>query len=200
MIIFNILIVVVSTSILVFFSLYGTSRRVFLQTGLIQVLKEPKECIYAWRNAGVSGRVLFHIDRRLRAEYDPDDPILDNDNYMYTARSEAVVRKIYHIVPEESWTEVASNLSKLPNVAAAGPGFRYSLEGTPVFIMRAKDIVPMKEKVLIHINGDSWGGEGIEQIIGLLTDNVLSADFITITGKMENSHVQSFKSSMNEYL
>ena len=108
---------------------------------------------------------------------------ISDENFVFAAIKRGYIRKIYHIIPDQTWAEVENNLQSFPN-AYFRKGF-YELpitEGVLVTIMRMRDIRPEQEPVIMTVNGNNWNGEEIRQITEMLRRSVLTSDLITYFG------------------
>lgn len=122
------------------------------------------------------------------------DYIVTRDNYIYLSIYQKIIRKIYHIVPDEAWPEVEQTLLGYPFVEHAGGVFRMTIdEGVPVVIMRLKDIIDVREQALLSINGDYWNAVQIERIIDHLKKNTLRSDLVTLSGYLSEESVEMIK-------
>lgn len=181
---------------------YGSSHVKYLKTPQIKTIGQPYHAVNVWADNGLHGRILFLFDRHLNA--DPGDGKKNDmhsdkfkeeqitaDNYIYYAIQQDFVRKIYHIIPDSSWPEVESVLTKYPLVALSDGIFRMITgEAVPVYILRLRDIPKIKEKVIIQINGDFWDDSNMASIADLLGKNILNADLITVSGKISEDSLK----------
>ena len=65
------------------------------------------EALYAWREAGVRGAVLVHVDAHHDADADEWD-FITISNFVWYALREGVLREVYWVVPEPSWDTAAA--------------------------------------------------------------------------------------------
>ncbi len=109
---------------------------------------------------------------------------LTASNYSYLAIKSGIVRKIFHVIPEASWQEVEKNLSDLPFAKRTDTGFRLLIfEGTPVTILRLRDLPALTEPVLANINTDIWSPREQEEIASLFVRKSLTSDLTTLCGE-----------------
>lgn len=102
--------------------------------------------------------------------------------YVRSAIRAGIVRKIIHVISDNSWEEVSNNLEALPTAEPSGTGYRVvTLGGTPVYIMRLKDLPPLSEKALINIDNNYWTPNERASIDELLHNGTISADYILIS-------------------
>lgn len=178
-------------AVLLFLSLYGVSGRVYARPPLIKSVSEPYHAYSIWNSAGVRGRLLILFDRRLNAK--GKDTSLSPDNYIRLAINRNFLRKIYHIIPEQSWPRVKELLAGQSVFPSPEGIFKTDIEGTPLFIMRLKDITEIKETVLININADYWDEQDMEEIIKLFKDKVLRSDLVTLSGEVPMGLLEKIK-------
>jgi len=129
------------------------------------------EAVEVWRQAQVRGRTLVHLSRRIamRAEPDQIDPgPITEDNYLYAALRENLIRRVYHVIPDDEWADVERNLRDFPGAARVRTGFRLEMEGAPVLVLRAGDLPRVKERVLVNVDMDRWSGEELGTVIDRL--------------------------------
>jgi len=115
------------------------------------------------------------------------------DNYIYLAARENMIRKIYHILPESAWEEAARNLVSGGYSPRPDGTFRIVAHGTPVIILRLRDIPRLKEEVLLHVNGGSWPDSQIAELAALLKNNTLKSDLITVAGRISSGSLEMLK-------
>jgi hypothetical protein len=132
-----------------------------------------------WQTNNVKGRILFHFARRNNAR--DDVAAVTAENYLYRAMHENRIRTLYHIIPEQSWQEVAATLAKRPLALREGNGFRLVIEGMPVHVMRIGDLRDVGEPVLVNIETKWWGEKEIAAIEDLLRRRVFPTDIVTIS-------------------
>lgn len=102
--------------------------------------------------------------------------------YVRSAIRDGIVRKIIHVISEESWDEVCKNLEALPTVEPSGAGFHIAtFGGTPVYIVRLKDLPPLSEKVLVNIDNNYWPPNELKFIYEVLSNGLVSADLLLVS-------------------
>ena len=176
-------------SVILFLSSYSAYNRVYAKSPQVEIVPEPYYAHEVWKTSGVKGRILVLFDRHIGAE--PLDTLLSNDNYVYLSTKKNMVRRVYHIIPDDSWEEVKKTLTKYPLVSYSKGVFRtFFDDGSFVFIMRLRDITPVKEKVLLNINGNYWDENSIQKIINMINNKILNSDIITITGNISENNLK----------
>jgi len=170
-------------------SLHGISGRVYSKSREVRIIPAPYHAFLVWGEKGVRGRILFLFDRYLNAEH--LDTSLTQDNYVYLSIKKNMVREVYHIVPDDSWEEVENTILRYPLVSYSGGVFRMFLDdGSSVFIMRLRNVTPVKEEVLLNINLEYYKTDDLRKIMTLLKGNVLSSDVITLTGDISDGDLK----------
>ncbi|MBI5640526.1 MAG: hypothetical protein HZA17_08885 [Nitrospirae bacterium] len=111
----------------------------------------------------------------------------EEDNYLYLAIYEKIINKIYHIIPDDAWPEVARNLSVYPYVYFGERFIRMAIhEGVPLIIMRFSDFDPVRDPVLVSVASDCWSDVEMERIFSLLSGGNIRSDLITVSGRQED--------------
>lgn len=178
----NGLIIAAFAATLVAVAVYGPAQRRYLSGGQrVTRVDLPQQALDVWRESGVKGRILFHFARRNNARDDVAG--ITTENYIYHAMQENRIRRLYHIIPDGSWPEVAAALSSRPQASRIGDGFRLVIEGMPVHVLRLRDVTPAVESVLVNIEGEWWGAQEFATIDDLLHRGVLASDLVTISGR-----------------
>lgn len=170
---------------------YGVSKRIYLEPAEVIRLMNPTSSVTVWNEKGVKGRTLVLFDRKIHASM--EETTLTDENFIYRAIMNNIVRKIYHIVPDSSWPEVKYTLINNPSVTYSQGIFKTTIEGTPLFVLRVREVPTLKERVLLHLNGDYWDNGDIHTITTLLKNNQLNTDLVTLSGRVSNSTVEEFK-------
>lgn len=178
----NGLIILTFAATLIAVAVYGPAQRHYLRGGQrVTRVGLPQQALDVWRESGVKGRILFHFARRNNAK---DDVVgITAENYIYHAMRENRIRRLYHVIPDGSWSEVAAALRGRPQASRVGGGFRLVIEGMPVYVLRLRDVTPVGENVLVNIEGEWWGAQEFAAIKDLLRRGVLAADLVIISGK-----------------
>ncbi len=177
----NGLIIAAFAATLVAVAVYGPAQRHYLHGQRVTRVDLPQQALDVWRENGVKGRILFHFARRNNARDDVAG--ITAENYIYHAMRENRIRRLYHIIPDGSWPEVAAALNSRPQVSRIGNGFRLVIEGMPVHVLRLRDVTPPGENVLVNIEGEWWGARDFAAIDDLLRRGVLASDLVTVSGR-----------------
>lgn len=144
----------------------GAAGRVFVRPVVIEA-SSPAQAYAAWKAAGIRGRILVHLDRRLVTDAVPLshgiedlDPRVDDGNFVVAGILSGRVREIFHVVPDAAWDDVRANLARRARtsalVVADGPRFRTAIRSVPVTITRLRDLPPLRERVLVDLNTALW--------------------------------------------
>lgn len=173
-------IVLLCIAVLAGLSLVGRSGRVVLEGTRFVALPEPQLAVAAWSELGVRGRILVLFDREIHAG--ALDGGVTNENYVYQAAEENLVRQIYHVVPDASWDEVRDRLSRMPGVSSRGGSFRLTIEGTPILVSPLRRVPPIGETALIAVRGAYWNDEDLRRMASLVGSGSIRADIIAASG------------------
>lgn len=169
-----------AAAVLAWLSLTGLENRVVAEGRRIRALSAAHEAVAAWKEEGVRGRILLHFDRRIRAGAIENG--ISDENYVYQAAVMNLVRKIYHVVPDASWSEVRERLSRMPGVSGRGEHFRLTIEGTPIIVVPLSHLPPLEEKTLVNIRGGCWNDDDLRSIASFAAGETPGADIITVSG------------------
>lgn len=193
----TILIVISFLGVLLLCSFAGSAGRSYLKTPQLHTIDSPLQNYNVWRESGVRGRVLLLFDRRLGSE--EDESVLNDNNYLYRAILGNIIRKVYHIIPDNQWDSVRKNLSNMPDVTFSNGVFRNTINGTPLIITTMKDIPEIKEEVLMSIDMEYWNEDGIKMMIELVNKGVIKSDLITISGNVQKDFITRFDSQYEKF-
>ena len=194
--IINLLVLISCLVSLMVLSLYGKSNRWYLKKPDLQVSGSPHLAFFTWRDNGVKGRVLFLFDRSIGIS--PMEDTLTPNNYIYKAMHFNLLRKVYQVVPDQSWEEVERALRNNPYAISADGVFRIPVEGVSVYVMRLRDVGIIKEKVLVTINADAWPASDLSSIADLLADRKIESDLVTIAGNPSQDILQKIDKVIHE--
>lgn len=165
----------------------GATGRSYVAPTIVRRIEAPHFAYPVWQAAGARGRILVLLDRRLNASGSlgpmaKEDPPLQEDNYVYLAARNNIVRTIYHVIPLGAWQEVEAALKDSPYVSASGRGYRTATDdGVPLFIARLEDLPLFDEPVLVNINIPSWSDAEVTLIDRMRETGMLKADLVTLT-------------------
>lgn len=166
----------------------GQKGRSFAAPAVVRQIEGPHLAYPVWKAAGVRGRILVLFDRRLNATGSlgpmvKEDPPLQEDNYVYLAARNNIVRTIYHVIPRAAWQEVEAAIKGNPYVSASGGGYRTATDdGIPLYITRLEDLPPFKEPVLVNINVQLLSDDEVILIEELREKGGFSSDLMTLSG------------------
>lgn len=109
---------------------------------------------------------------------------LTPENYVFLGIKHRIVRRVFHVLPEDAWTEVKGNLTRIPHAVPRGNGYRVTAtDGVPVDIMRARDLLPIGETVIVHMNTDVWGEDELSVIANMVRRGRIVTDVLTASGR-----------------
>jgi hypothetical protein len=124
----------------------------------------PAEVLGAWRDAGVRGRSVLWLDRDLPVTQpaeqevvahlgDPTDPSrVDDENFLYLAMRENLVRRVVYVVPDERWDGYALAARDRPELHRDGSGFIQFVVGVPVVSLPARlALASAGERSLLYV-------------------------------------------------
>lgn len=136
-----------------------------------------------WRDKGVRGRILIHFDRKIRADSVTKElqGKVTEENYIYRAIADNVVRTVYHVIPDAEWGAVNKNLDEQGATHWQG-GFRMLLEGTPIIVIRQADLPTLDEQVLVNLNTMSWTPELLGGAARSMKAKGIRSDLVTLYG------------------
>jgi hypothetical protein len=135
-------------------------------------LMEDHETAYTlWKDAGVQGRTLIHLDGHLDFFWIDDHPphkAMDSGNFLYPAIREGFIRELYWVIPDGFW-ETPDQRQKLiqwinemihARPDSAGPlrvsetGIHLLLMGCPLTVCRLESLPRFIKPVLLDIDVD----------------------------------------------
>jgi hypothetical protein len=154
------------------------------------------DALKLWESQGMRGRVLVLFDRRLNADSTggadlPASMLRETaENYVYVAYRKNIVRKVYHVIPDASWSDVEHKLTGNPYVERRGGGFRLTIEGMPVHIQRLQGLPVIDEPVLLIINQDLWDNGVLRHVARLMKSGVLRSDIVLVAGRAPEEILQ----------
>lgn len=173
-------------------SVHGESQRVLATRPCAVSLDRPGDAYLAWKDRRLHGRTLYLFDRHINADIlPPSINVVPNDeNYITAAIKAGIVRRIFHVIPDISWSEVERNMESFPAARHFDGMHRLTgHEGVPIVIMRLRDIRKITEPILISINGEYWTDSEQNFIISLIETGLLKSDMITLWAALPDSLV-----------
>lgn len=149
----------------------GRAGRILSPSPVIERCDGPEAALDVLRSSGVRGRVLAHFARDIAVQQDPgwdQRAPLSARNYVRRAVEAGYVRRIVHVLSERDWADAERNLRALPGASAAGPAFRVPWEGTPIDVVRLRDLPDLGEPLVADVDSDHWTPEELELIAARL--------------------------------
>jgi hypothetical protein len=134
----------------------------------------------------VHGRilVLFARDNGMS----PDGGPLSPENHVHRALQEGLVRRVYHVIPDDAWGEVEETLRRRGVERDAG-AFRLEQAGAPVHVLARRDLAALAEPVLVELEADRWSPAALDSIAARLRDGTLESELVVWSGAPERARV-----------
>lgn len=149
----------------------GRAGRILSPSPVIERCDGPEAVLDVLRSSGVRGRVLAHFARDIAVQQDPgweQRAPLSARNYVRRAVEAGYVRRIVHVLSEREWPSAEQNLRRLPVATASGSGFQVAWEGTPIDVVRLRDLPALAEPYVADVDADQWTPEELELIASRL--------------------------------
>lgn len=159
----------------------GTSNRIILTSSKTVTVQTPDHAFSIWNKSGVRGRTLLLFDdyphmKGLRNYHGP--PQLTPYNLIEYSIFKNIIRKIYLIVPDNSWNELLQQKDKRPvrNAPGLAQGLYLStMSGVPLIATTPFSINHLSEEVLVYINTELFD---FDQVIEQLKQRRIRSDII----------------------
>lgn len=142
-----------------------SARRVLAEPAVVRCAV-PEDALAVWRRSEVHGRVLLHFARSIAMAVEPGPPA--PGNYLARAIDEGLVRRVYHVIPDEAWAEVRTTLAARPGVVRDGEGFELQKAGAPIIVVPRAALPRVDEPALVTIEGERWSPRALEEIAAAL--------------------------------
>jgi hypothetical protein len=156
----RIAIAILALSALTFVSLdqFGRARRRFSPREEVIELARPEQALDAWRERGLRGRTLIlfgPFPHLWRTSYSEGAPRQGPQGFVELAALENVVRRVYFLVPDESWD--AQFAGDLPGFFRKVPGVERGLYmhyplGLPVVATTPSSLPRLHEPALVYVD------------------------------------------------
>ena len=160
-------------------SAFGPSRRVYLPAPRAVPVGSTAELL-AWCEAqGLRGRRAVVFARHLVQAEDPRGDSADVEA-LTALMHRAVVRELFHVVPDGAWTEVAWNLGTVSIYRPDGQGRIANFEDGRVSATPLSAFWPGDEPVLLVLHPPDWSAAELEVIAGLVRSGRLRADVVAL--------------------
>ncbi len=144
----------------------GRSARKFLSEPSGVRCTVPEDALAAWRRSGVHGRVLMHFARSIAMSPQPGPP--SPNDYLARALDEGIIRRVYHVIPDDAWPEVRATLAARPGVARDGERFTLQKAGAPIVVGPRSALPRLDEPALVTIEGERWSPKALAEIVASL--------------------------------
>jgi hypothetical protein len=140
----------------------------------------PSQILPRWRAAGVRGRVLVHFARDNGMSADPGP--LSPENQIYRALQEGIIRRVYHVIPDQAWSEVEATL-RGRGVEYARGAFVLDVAGAPLRVLERTHLPALGEPALVTIDADAWSNEALASIAERLRGGGVESDLLLWYGE-----------------
>lgn len=177
---------------------YGPLRRVFVAPARIIQVETGPEIYRLWESSRVKGRVVVLFSRHLNVELAGNESSGIKCTEM--ALQHGIIRKVYHVVPDHVWPEVAKNLSTRPVFNKVEEGYVGFLEEGRAYVMPLSRFTQIQENVLLVLEPAVWGTEELQQIKRLITEKKVTTDLFAIIRGGDGGQAafaDSFHSTLN---
>src|SRR5260221_2579672 len=74
----------------------------------LHVFENHDEAYHVWRRAGLTGKILVHLDAHHDMQWLESRAELHIGNYVCQAMKEGIVAEVFWIVPDPTWTSATS--------------------------------------------------------------------------------------------
>ncbi len=174
----SICILVISLTVVIFFHQYGKYCRIFIHPYRIVQVASTTELYNLFESSGVRGRILIILSRKyILGEHEYVSPAVKE---IERAVQHGIVRKIYNIIPDDSWPEINWNLSLVSNYWKTASGFAGAFEDWRVNVVPYSRFIPPEEKSLVVVDPQVFTTKEYEQIALRIKNGNLNADIIAI--------------------
>ena len=136
----------------------------------------PADALSVWRSAGVRGRTLVHFARSVAMAAEPGPP--SPSSYLGRALGEGIIRRVYHVIPDDAWPEVRATLAARPGIVHEGEGFALQRAGAPIRVGPRSALPRLDEPALVTIEGERWSAQALAEISAALRTS-LRHDLVT---------------------
>jgi hypothetical protein len=157
---------------------YGPSRRVLLSPTRVVEASAPEDIARAWDAAGVRGRIAVQFARRLNAVAPGVDPA--QSRYLEEALRRGVVRRVFHVVPDGAWPEVAANIGRMHGQRPTSLGFALFFDAGRVDVLPLSRFVSVAETALVVVEPSVFAPEERATILRHLEARDVRADLLTV--------------------
>jgi len=176
---------------------------------VIHLMENHDRAYELWSEGGMHQRTLVHIDAHHDMVWAEDRAGLSIANYICFALKEQIVREVYWVVPDHTWTTWAGRaavrahleeiLSRYPDsgpVRWDGPRLRTAILGRPLAICALDSLPRLDERILLDVDVDyltiprvSYGAWDARaplpwrwpiDVVATLREAGVASDFVTI--------------------
>lgn len=161
----------------------ATHNRIILPGSKTVTIQTPDQAYAVWQKNGVKGRTIILFDnyphmKGLRSYNGL--PQLSQWNVIEYSIFKNIIRRIYLVVPEETWSEFL-NRGEIRPISKNSPNMQSiyltTTSGVPLITSTPTSIQILPEKVLIYINTSFYD---YDKAITLLREKGIQSDLIII--------------------
>lgn len=211
----SLLILLFFASVIVGVSRYGMSSRktgvsgsLDTQGAVTRIIDRPEEAYGVWKESGFKGRVAVCFSRRLNF-IDQDErtlissnsfplnihnlaPVIETSlnetNFLYVSMIKGITREIYHVVPENSFSERREFAIK-QGVTVTNGSIHIPYRGAPRWIVPLSQMKPIKEPVLLYVNASYFEEVTPEMLFDYLKRINLKTDLVILCRSTDDIEV-----------
>lgn len=158
--------------------LYGKLRRVFHSPAAVAEVSTSKDIYELWAQTGIKGRTAIMLTRHLNAEHQPKDS--PEEQCVRQAMQRGMIRKVFHIVPDNAWQEISATLMKRQATRKESDRFVLLFEEGRVTVMPLSKLAAISETSIIVLEPGIWKEEERVYIQSLIASQKLTTDLMAI--------------------
>jgi len=184
----SLVIVISFLAAVVLVSWHGRNNRLYTAGTSIITVDSPEKAYFAWEEKKVRGRILllFGSYPHLTRSSDYEGGLhLTSSNVIEFSVLNNLIRKIYYIIPDDSWEDMVQNtmvqkgiIGSLRRISCMERGmYLYNLLGIPVIATTPTSLPIPSEKVLVYIDHQLFDEVKVRDILsnkGIASDIVIS--------------------------
>lgn len=168
----------------VFIFSYGPSTRTFVMPGKTVAVRTSQELDNIWHTAGIHGRIAVLFTRHMNQEF--SNNYFPQTDYIDSAFNHGIVRKVYYIVPDRYWADVAfensQNRAVVTPLKITDTGFILLHDEGRIQVMPLSKYIPEQEKSLVVIEEGVWDQQEMARINRLIKSRQLETDLLAMVG------------------
>lgn len=164
-------------SAVLFSYLYGPDVRSFTSSPKILAVESTEEIFQAWETSHVKGRVAICFTRYLNSLESLESKGLKTTEL---SMQKGILRKVFHIPPDNSWPEISEELSKRNYMRPTVEGFIGIFNYGRAYIMPLSKFTQVTEKALVIVEPKVWTSGELTQIAEKLQSGKISSDLLVV--------------------